>query len=110
MPEVVQLDPGQPGVAQRLTPPVADGVLVRRAFLLAGEEPATLPDGAVVGDVLGEHVDQAIGEVDHALGAILRRSYVDFPAVEALDLAGDLERLAQEVHVAELDSGGFAEP
>jgi hypothetical protein len=59
--------------------------------------------------VLGEHVDEAVGEVDDAFWAGLRHADVDHSAVDALDLTGDLERLAEEVDVAELDAGGFTE-
>ena len=103
--EVVELDAGQPGVAQRLAPPVADGVLVRWVVALPREEPPVLAGGAMGCDVLGEHVDQAVSEVDDALRAVLRRPYVDRPTVDALHLAGDLERPAEEVDVAELNSG-----
>lgn len=54
--QVVELDARHPGVAQRLAPPVADGVLVWRVVTLPGEEPPILADGVVGGDVFGEHV------------------------------------------------------
>ena len=81
-----------------------------RVVALPGEEPPLLAGGAVGGDVFGEHVDEAVGEVDDALRAVLRRPYVDRSAVDALHLAGDLERLAEEVDVAELDPGGLTQP
>ena len=58
--------PDRPRVAQRLAPPVADRVLVRRVVTLSGEEPLILARGAVGGDVLGQQVDEAVVEVDDA--------------------------------------------
>lgn len=70
MPQVVELDAGQSGVAQRLAPPVPDGVLVRWVVALPDEEPPILAGAAVSADVLGEHVHLAVGEVDDALRAV----------------------------------------
>src|SRR5690606_9215783 len=55
-------------------------------------------------------VDEAVGEVDDALRAVLRRPDGDRPSVDPLDLPGDLQRLAEEVDVAELDTSSLAEP
>ncbi len=41
---------------------------------------------------------------------VLGGKQLDRPAIDALHLAGDLERLAEEVDVAELDPGGLAQP
>src|SRR6478752_6445619 len=67
VPQVVELDAGQFGVAQCLAPPVADGVVVRRAVAVPGEEPTIITGGAVGGDVLGQDGDEGVGEVDDAL-------------------------------------------
>lgn len=45
VPQVVELDAGQFGVVQCLAPPVADGVLVRRALAVPGEEPTITTGG-----------------------------------------------------------------
>lgn len=62
MPQVMELDPGQASAAERLAPPVSDGVLMRRVVVLASEEPLRLSGGTEVGDVLREQFDQAVGE------------------------------------------------
>lgn len=109
MRQVVELDAGEAGSRQRLAPPVADSVLVRWVLALSGEEPLFLPGGAVSCDALGGHVDEAVGEIHDALGAVLRGAHVDRAGVDALDLARHLERLAEEVDVAELHAGSLAE-
>jgi hypothetical protein len=53
VPEVVELDTSQAGVAQRLPPSVADGVLVPWVVTLPGKQPPILADGAVSGDLFG---------------------------------------------------------
>jgi hypothetical protein len=40
---------------------------VRWPILLPGEEPPSLAGSAVSGHVLGQYVDEAVGEVDDAL-------------------------------------------
>jgi outer membrane lipoprotein SlyB len=39
---------------------------VRRVVTLPGEEPLILARGAIAGDVLGQQVDEAVGELDDA--------------------------------------------
>ena len=83
------------------------------AFLVAlpGEEPPILAGGAVSGDVFGKHVDETVSEVDdEAADPVLRRPYVDRSTVDALHLAGDLERPAEEVDVAERNSSRSPSP
>jgi hypothetical protein len=106
----VKLDVAQAGDPQRLAPPVADSVLVGRLVTLAGEQPLLVADRAEVCDVLGEEIDQAVGEVHDTLRSVLRCPDIDRAAVDTLDLPGDGVRSADEVHVAELNSGSFAEP
>lgn len=66
VPEVVQLDAAQPGGVQRLAPPVADTVLVHRPTTLA-EKPLLVADCADLSDVLGDEIDQTVGQVDYSL-------------------------------------------
>jgi hypothetical protein len=54
-------------VAQRLAPPLADGVLVGRVVALPGEEPAIFAGGVMCRDVLREQVDETVSKGDHAL-------------------------------------------
>lgn len=68
MPQVVQPDTLDVSLSQRAAPPVADGVLVERLLVHAGEEPGA-PQALL--DVLGEHLDECVGAVDGAFGVVL---------------------------------------
>jgi hypothetical protein len=104
--QVVQPDPLDPGSGQRRAPPVDDRVLVRRDALHAGGEP---PVEEAQLDVLGEHLDECVGEVDGALRVVLRQPDVDLAALEALDLPADVDLTSKEVDVADLERGGLTE-
>jgi hypothetical protein len=63
----MQLDRAAPGRRPGLPPPETDRVLMRRHVPAEAEQPpARIGAGAVRGDVLGEDLHQAVGEVHHA--------------------------------------------
>lgn len=88
--------PSTPALGQRGPPAVADGVLVGRNALDAGEEPVA---AEAQRHVLGEHLDERVGDVGGSLGVVLRKPDLDPPAVEALNLSADVDLSAQEVEL-----------
>jgi hypothetical protein len=110
VPEVVQREVGDLSAPAGLAPLVPDGVLVRRQSGGGLEgPPGTAPTRAVPGDVLGQQLEQAVGEVHHALAAVLRRSDLDGACSGTLDLPSDGEGATQEVDVADLKTGSLTE-
>jgi hypothetical protein len=64
----------------------------------------------VLRDVLRQQFEQPVGEVHDALTSVLGRPNLDGADTCALDLPSDIEGSAQEIDVADLQSGGFAKP
>ena len=59
--------------------------------------------------MLGEHLQQSVGNVDGALEVVLRQPDLD-RAVEAPGLPPHVDPAAEEVDVADLEGGGLPEP
>lgn len=103
MPEVVHLHPGDSRGRLSLAPPVSDRVLMRRITRQALEQSACRVGARpVLLNVPREQLHEEIGQVHHALAAVLRWPDVDAAALVPLHLPRDCQRAAQEVNIIDL--------
>jgi hypothetical protein len=111
VPAVVQCDPGHLGPLARRPPRVADRVLMWRQRRVAAVEhpPRRVAAGAVLPDVVGKELDELPGQIDGALAAVLRCADLYCGPAGPLHLPANVQRLAEPVHVANLQRGGLTQ-